>query len=229
MILAVSAGNTHIALGVFSDNELIAHWRLSSRTHRTADEFALDLRHLLADSDPRICIRAYEALRRVDPESVVTAVVGQDPGNFILDLVPSEGPPLIYARKTRTRRIALIGADRMPVRPPLLYAKPGKEVTLSARVDDRWLTVLRKELGDIIGEFKVRLSVARLTRFMGDDPSLGVDGRPHGLGLDYAAVLDVLYHLCQTGAIGADMKWEEQSVEDLIGPLRPMGRPESEL
>ena len=117
----------------------------------------------------------------------------------------------------------------MPVRPPLFYAKPGKQVTLSARADDGWITVLRKESGNIIGEFKVRLSAARLTQFMGDDPSIGVDGRPQGLGLDYAVVLDVLYNLCQTGAIGADMKWEELSVEDLIGPLRPMRRPESEL
>jgi type III pantothenate kinase len=47
MTLAVSAGNTHIALGVFTDGELERHWRLSSRTHRTPDEFAIDLRHLL--------------------------------------------------------------------------------------------------------------------------------------------------------------------------------------
>ena len=44
-----------------------------------------------------------------------------------------------------------------------------------------------------------------------------------------AIVLDVLYRLCEQGAINADMRWEEPSVEDLIGPLEPIGRPEHEL
>jgi len=54
MLLAANAGNTHIAVGVFSEAELVAHWRLSSRTHRTSDEFYLALRVLLADHDFRI-------------------------------------------------------------------------------------------------------------------------------------------------------------------------------
>ncbi len=190
---------------------------------------AVALRGLLADSDPLILIDAYEALRKVDPESIASGVVGRDPGNFIIDVVPSDGPALIYARKTECRRIALIGANHMVVRPPLFYAKPGRQVTLSSLTNDAFITVLRKESGSVIGDFIVPLDVVVLTRFMGDDPRMGADGKPQGLGLDYAVVLDVLYHLCETGAIDAGMKWEEQRVEDLIGPLRPMGRPESEL
>jgi len=190
---------------------------------------AAALRQLLVDDDPRIRILAYEALREVHRDSIVSVVVGRHPGNFILDVVPSEGSPLIFARKTRIRRIALIGANRMTFRPPLFYAKPGRQVTLSLPADDRFLTILRKEAGKVIGEFKVPLNVARFTQFMGDDPALGRDGQPQGLGLDYAVVLDVLYHLCETGGITADMRWEEPSIEDAIGPLRPMGRPESEL
>ena len=50
MLLAANAGNTHIAVGVFRGADLVAHWRLSSRTHRTADEFYLALRALLSDA-----------------------------------------------------------------------------------------------------------------------------------------------------------------------------------
>jgi flagellar basal body P-ring protein FlgI len=187
------------------------------------------LHELLADEDPRIRIRAHEALRLIDRGWIVPTVVGFDPENFILEAVSSKGPPLIYAHRTRIRRIAIIGADNVELHPPVLYSEPGKPITLSAQENDRALRVLRKDQGRIIGEFLMPFDVLMLTRFMGDDPTLGRDGKPRGLGLDYATVLDVLHHLCETGAINADMRWEEQSVEDIIGPLRPMGRPESEL
>ena len=108
-------------------------------------------------------------------------------------------------------------------------ARPGRPVTISAREGDQQLTLLRKEDAAVAGEFRLPLSVVLLTRFLGDDPRPGADGKPDGLDLDYAVVLDVLYDLCESGAINAELRWEEHSVEDLLGPLRPMGRPESEL
>ncbi|MGQ9651177.1 MAG: flagellar basal body P-ring protein FlgI [Phycisphaerae bacterium] len=187
------------------------------------------LRELLDSPDTWVRIRAYEALRTADRSAMVSVVVGRDPGNFILDVLPSAAPPLIYARRSEVRQIALIGANQMAFRLPLFYSKPGKQVTLSAAAGDHKLTVLRKELDRVAGEFKVPLSVVQLTRFMGDDPRMGPDKTPAGLGLDYAVVLDVLYTLCQDGALNARMEWEQQSIEDLIGPLRPTGRPESDL
>jgi flagellar basal body P-ring protein FlgI len=190
---------------------------------------ATALRDLLKDSDPVVRVRAYESVRTADPRSMISTTVGRDPGNFILDVLPSDGPPLIYARRTGVRRIALIGADQMALRLPLFYAKSGREITLSAAANDKLLTVLRKDAGSVIGEFKIPLSVVLLTRFMGDDPRQGVDKKPLGLGLDYAVVLDVLNSLCENGSLNARLEWEQQTVEDLVGPLRPMGRPESEL
>jgi flagellar basal body P-ring protein FlgI len=187
------------------------------------------LQELLKEGDPQVRIRAYEALRTADAQSMVSTSVGKDPGNFLLDVLPSEGPPLIYARRTTVRRIALIGADQMVIRTPLFYSKPGKEVTLAASADDKFVTLVRKDAGNVIGEFKVPLSAVLLTRFLGDDPRPGPDKKPMGLGLDYSVVLDVLHSLCQSGALNARLEWEQQSIEDLVGPLRPMGRPESEL
>lgn len=46
MLLAIDIGNTNIVLGVFAGEELRAHWRLSTQTDRTADEFLLQVKGL---------------------------------------------------------------------------------------------------------------------------------------------------------------------------------------
>jgi type III pantothenate kinase len=41
MLLVVDVGNTNIALGIYEEAKLIAHWILETRRERTADEYAL--------------------------------------------------------------------------------------------------------------------------------------------------------------------------------------------
>jgi len=189
------------------------------------------LRDLLSDDDPQIVILAYEALRQIDPSCIAQVVVGKDPENFLLELVPSDGDPLIYARRSGIRRIALIGGDRMVCRPPLFYSESGKPVTISADAGDKELTILRKNRNDktILGPIPGPMIVPKLIRFLGQNLRRDFNRRIGGLDLDYAAVLDVLYRLGQAKAINAQVRWEEPSVEDVFGPLTPMGRPESSL
>lgn len=189
------------------------------------------LRELLMSTDPHIQILAYEALRKVDPDSVHTRLVGQSPENFILDVVPSDGPMLIYARRTGTRRVAMIGGDRLVLQPPFLYSEPGKPLLVSAVPDDRFISVLKKDRTGrtIVGPLRVGPSLPHFTHFLGNDPEVDLDGQLQGLGLEYSVVLDVLYRLCEKGAVAANFRWEEPGIEDLIGPLKPPGRPESEL
>ncbi|UCD28429.1 MAG: flagellar basal body P-ring protein FlgI [Planctomycetota bacterium] len=190
------------------------------------------LRELLKDPDAPIRVLAYKALRKVDRSSMLIIPVGKESRNFTLDIVLSEGPATIYAYRTQYRRIALIGGDRLVFQPPLLYSEVGKPVTLSAGAGDKLLTVIRKnDAGNIIVKpFKVPLSVTDLIRFMGADPIKRSNGSLKGLGIDYTIILDMLYRLCEKGAINADFRWEEPSVEELLGrPLEPTGRPESEL
>jgi len=192
---------------------------------------AATLRKLLNDEDPRIGIEAYEALRRSDPDSIWQVVVGSNPANFLLEMTPSEGEPLIYARRTGTRRIALIGGDRMVCRPPLLYADQDKPVLVSARQGDPSITIMRRDRNGniVLGPIQGPLDVPPLIRMLGQELRTNHEGKFKGLNLDYAAVLDVLYELARNDAINARFRWEEPSVEDIAGPLTSPGRPESEL
>lgn len=46
MILVLDAGNTNIVLGVYKDKELIANWRFSTNSKRTADEYGIQVTQL---------------------------------------------------------------------------------------------------------------------------------------------------------------------------------------
>ena len=46
MLLVIDAGNTNTSLGVFSGNELVAHWRLTTARSRTVDEYGVHARNL---------------------------------------------------------------------------------------------------------------------------------------------------------------------------------------
>lgn len=56
MILVFDVGNTETVIGAFRDGEMRAHWRISSDTRRTADEYGLMLGQFIARS-------GYEALQ----------------------------------------------------------------------------------------------------------------------------------------------------------------------
>lgn len=46
MLLVIDAGNTNTTLGVYKDQELLAHWRLSTNPSRTVDEYGIHARNL---------------------------------------------------------------------------------------------------------------------------------------------------------------------------------------
>lgn len=48
-ILAVDVGNTHTTFGVFAEGKLLAHWRVSTSSRRTADEWGLVFRTLMEE------------------------------------------------------------------------------------------------------------------------------------------------------------------------------------
>lgn len=47
MLLVLDVGNTNITMGLYLESELVATWRMASRRNRTADEYGLEIVHLL--------------------------------------------------------------------------------------------------------------------------------------------------------------------------------------
>jgi type III pantothenate kinase len=50
-LLAIDLGNTETVLGLFRGRELVRHWRISTDVHKTPDELAYLLSHLVSDGD----------------------------------------------------------------------------------------------------------------------------------------------------------------------------------
>ncbi len=49
-LLCTDIGNSHTTVGLLSDGEVLAHWRVATLEHRTADEWAVLIRSLVADT-----------------------------------------------------------------------------------------------------------------------------------------------------------------------------------
>lgn len=65
LLLVVDVGNTNTVVGVYSDDELAGHWRLSTNRQRTADEWGILLRDLFG----------FHSFRFQDVEGVIISSV----------------------------------------------------------------------------------------------------------------------------------------------------------
>jgi len=54
MLLVIDVGNTNTVLGVYDQERLVAHWRLTTERSRTIDEYGIQFRNLflIAGIDP---------------------------------------------------------------------------------------------------------------------------------------------------------------------------------
>ena len=83
VLLAADIGNSHTVLGLLEDGEVVAHWRVATDERRTADEWAVLLRGLLATAPesaevdgiavcatvPAVLHEWREMVRRISPTS----------------------------------------------------------------------------------------------------------------------------------------------------------------
>lgn len=52
-LLCADIGNSHTTVGLLADGDVVAHWRVATLEHRTADEWAVLIRSLVADTELR--------------------------------------------------------------------------------------------------------------------------------------------------------------------------------
>ena len=68
MLLVIDVGNTNTSLGVYQEEELVAHWRLTTARNRTVDEYGVHARNLfqLAGLDIALIHRSTHKPRGTD-------------------------------------------------------------------------------------------------------------------------------------------------------------------
>jgi hypothetical protein len=86
------------------------------------------LRSLLDEQQTLVRIEAYRALADNGDSAVIARrIVRPDQRlNFYLDIVPSKGPPIIYASRTGMPRIAIIGSKPEVILPALFTASDNR-------------------------------------------------------------------------------------------------------
>ncbi len=88
---------------------------------------SLAFQHLLHSADPRTRLLGYKALLEIHSPAIYSQVVGE---KFMLDILPSAGPTLIYATRTGYPRLAIIG--RVPkLIPGSLYVSQSNAITVN--------------------------------------------------------------------------------------------------
>ena len=195
---------------------------------RDVPRAARALQRLLDDGDPFVRVAAYEALLDWGGPGITSRRLGR--GGFRLDLVPSSGEPLIYAKRTGYRRIALFGDD-LRCLPPLFYRHPGGDLTINAYDGVAELTILRRMpyTSTVASPIRGSLNVPELIEMLGRSPSRRSSSQPTALGVDYGMVIQVLHDLCDMRSINARFLMEQKSIKELFGPSLPAGRAESEF
>lgn len=92
-----------------------------------------DLVFSVIDSDQALVrIEAYQALAAWDDQHILSRNIQN---KFLLDIVPSQGPPLVFATRRGTPRIAVIGR-RPSVAIPLTYFAMNNEVSVTNTPED---------------------------------------------------------------------------------------------
>lgn len=103
MLLAIDVGNTNIVYGLWDGDRLVHQFRVESSRGRTADEYAVVVRQLLAMSDVR-------------PEDVHAAIVAS--------VVPALTVPMLDLVRRAFGREALVVGPGIKSGMPILYENP---------------------------------------------------------------------------------------------------------
>jgi type III pantothenate kinase len=111
VLLAIDAGNTNIVLGVYEGPRLRAHWRLTTHRERTADEYGVLCRQLLALTTLRVEDIDAAILSSVVPpltpvlEQMTERYFGRRP--LLVEPGIRTGMPILYENPQE------VGADRI--------------------------------------------------------------------------------------------------------------------
>ena len=173
------------------------------------------LRPLLDSKETLVRLEAYKMLARSGDHAVFAMPIAGGPakGGFTLDVVRSEGPPIIYATQRGEPRVAVIG-NRLGINMPITFAAMDGRLSISSNADNRTATIFyrpripaggvsRKQAGllDPIVTATNPDCAEIIARLGGE----GFAGAPQGRALDfnYGEILSILSSMTQNRQITA--------------------------
>jgi len=111
MLLVIDIGNTNIVFGVYRDDTLVNHWRVSTVLERTADEYAIVLNSILYFEKVRLNDIQSVIISCVVPpllmpfQSICSGYIGVEP--LVVEPGIKTGMPILYENPQE------VGADRI--------------------------------------------------------------------------------------------------------------------
>ncbi len=111
MILAIDVGNTNTVLGIYKENEMIAHWRISTDKDKTVDEYGILLKNLFSYENIDT-----ENIKDIIISSTVPPIVTvlEQVGREYFDLYPLVvGPGVKTGMNIKMDNPREVGADRI--------------------------------------------------------------------------------------------------------------------
>jgi hypothetical protein len=151
------------------------------------------LRELLDSDQTLVRIEAYNVLAQNHDETIFSKVVTEDPNNqkFILDVVPSQGPPLMYATRSGDPRIAIIG-DPPHLMQPITFTALDNRLSISSALPSGPVTIFyRDPFLDKPVKMLANPDAAEIIRRLGGDVAEGETP----LDLTYCQVVAILQAL----------------------------------
>jgi hypothetical protein len=161
------------------------------------------LKPLLADSDLKVRLAAYEQLRRLNDPAISTMQVADD---FEVDQVFAQGTKVIYVYRSNKPRIVIFGAPLI-ANPNIFIESADGTVIVNSPGKNTYVSCVRRypQRNITLGPIKSSFAVHDIIRTLSDPPTNENKKRAHlGLGLPYADTIAILNTMCIKGAVDAE-------------------------
>ena len=196
------------------------------------------MRKLLDSSQTLVRLEAYKLLAAQSDPVVFSTPVGksQSGAKFTLDIVPSNGPPVIYASRRGPPRIAIIGAKPF-LNMPAMFTAMDNQISISSAERARSVTIYYRGV-DVVNPIRVESNpdIAEIAARLGGVSPPGEPALNFNYG-DVVAMLQALSDARQVSGVlngrrvpAAFVMQEAPNMQDDIqsAPIIPdQGRPES--
>lgn len=166
---------------------------------KSTAEVRSSLRRLVNSDNNLVRIEAYKALAASKDELIFTRVIRE---KFVLDLVPSSGPPMIYATRQGLPRIAVFGTHSA-IDTPVTFAAMDTRLTITADKSGGPVTIYYRGdvgRGDLSATATVQTSRADVADLIARLGGEGADGEPR-FDFSYSDVVAIVQAMNNAGKL----------------------------